>query len=148
MIRPQATEPSERYQVLNLLKAANDFEPTSVNYFCQTILSTWTAFHSQCRQVHAVKFSHSYGNNLGTIRMIQQRVTFVQNVTIILSNKRQKLYHSASYYLTPAPVTKFLWPLQYSHYLDCLCLRSISKVVHFSNRHPQTLKLKIYNPSI
>ena len=32
VIRPQATEPSERYQELNnLLKAANDFEPIFVN---------------------------------------------------------------------------------------------------------------------
>ena len=35
VIRPQAMEPSERYQELNnLLKAANDFEPIFVNDVC------------------------------------------------------------------------------------------------------------------
>ena len=47
-----------------------------------------------------------------------------------------------------ATVTKLLWPSQYSHCLDCLCLRSTSNLAHFSNRHFQTLKLEIYNPSI
>ena len=56
---------------------------------------------------------------------------------------QEKLYYSASHSPTgkiAATVTKPLWLLQYSHCLDHLCLRSTSDVIHFSNRHFQTLK--------
>ena len=106
VIRPQATEPLERYQELNdLLKSANDFEPVFVNDVCPAS-ARQRRYYMDCLpqsiQVHAVKFSHSYGNNLGTMHFmwsipdsITESELLHQNM-IVAQSVREKIqiYHT------------------------------------------------------
>ena len=105
MIRPQATEPLERYRELNnLLQSANHFEPVFVNDVC-SISARQRRYCMDCLpqsiQVLAVKFSHSYGNSLGTMRFmwcIPGSITeseLLQNM-IVAESVREKIqvYHT------------------------------------------------------
>ena len=103
VIRPQA---KECYRELNnLLKSVNDFEPVFVNDVCP-ISARQRRYYMDCLsqsiQVHAVKFSHSYGNNFGTMHFmwcIPESITkseLLHQNMIVAQSVREKIqiYHT------------------------------------------------------